>query len=133
MTDFSDWDDLTHGEDGPLNYDIVFNQNEVLRFDIKISSQNWYAMQSNLSSVLSSGNTRPGQSLDFGDPMFVTCSFKFNGTEWYQVGIRYKGNSSLQSAYQSGNKELSFKIDFDEFEYYYPALQNQRFYGFKQL
>ena len=49
------------------------------------------------------------------------------------VGIRYKGNSSLLSAYQSGNNKLSLKLDFDEFEDDYPAIKNQRFYGFKQL
>jgi spore coat protein CotH len=28
---------------------------------------------------------------------------------------------------------LSFKLDFDEFEDEYPEINNQRFYGFKQL
>ncbi len=132
-TGYSDWSDATHSENAELNYRMVFNQEEVLRFDISINSDDWSDMQSNLSSVLSSGSGRPGQSLDFEDPMFVPCSFKFNGTEWYHVGIRYKGNSSLQSAYQSGNKKLSFKLDFDEFEDDYPAINNQRFYGFRQL
>ena len=133
MADYLDWDDGTHSKDAELNYEVVFNQDEVLRFDITIDSDDWSDMQSNLSSILSSGSSRPGQSLDFDDPMFVPCSFKFNDTEWYHVGIRYKGNSSLQSAYQSGNKKLSFKLDFDEFEGDYPAIKNQRFYGFKQL
>nr|WP_319267099.1 CotH kinase family protein [uncultured Draconibacterium sp.] len=134
MTDYSDWDDATHSKSAELNYNVVFNQNEVLRFDITINSDDWSNMQSNLSSVLgSSGGGRPGQSLDFDDPMFVPCSFKFNDTEWYHVGIRYKGNSSLQSTYQSGIKKFSFKLDFDEFEDDYPAIKNQRFYGFKQL
>ncbi|WP_372650950.1 CotH kinase family protein [Draconibacterium sp.] len=133
IADYSDWDDATHSKSAELNYDVVFNQNEVLRFDITIDSDDWSEMQSNLSSILSSSSGRPGQSIDFDDPMFVPCSFKFNNTEWYHVGIRYKGNSSLQSAYQSGIKKLSFKLDFDEFEDDYPAIKNQRFYGFKQL
>jgi hypothetical protein len=131
--DYTDWDDATHSIYAELNYGVVFNQNEVLRFDITIGSDDWSDMQSNLSSVFSSSSSRPGTSLDFDDPMFVPCSFKFNGIEWYHVGIRYKGNSSLQSAYQSGNKKLSLKLDFDEFEDDYPAIENQRFYGFKQL
>lgn len=131
--DYSDWDDATHSKDAELNYDVVFNQNEVLRFDITIDSDDWSDMQSNLASVLSSGSSRPGETLDYDNPEFVPCSFTFNDTEWYHVGIRYKGNSSLQSAYQSGNKKLSFKLDFDEFEDDYPAIKNQRFYGFKQL
>lgn len=130
---YPDWTDATHSKDAELNYDIVFNQNEVLRFDIKIDSDDWSDMQSDLASNLSS-SSRPGQSTttDF-DPIWVPCSFNFNDTEWYHVGIRYKGNSSLQSAYQSGNNKLSFKLDFDEFEDDYPSLKNQRFYGFKQL
>ncbi|MGQ1945688.1 CotH kinase family protein [Geofilum sp. OHC36d9] len=131
--DYSDWDDATHSKNAELNYDVVFNQNEVLRFDITIDPDDWSEMQSDLASIFSSGSSRPGQSLDFDNPLFVPCSFTFNDTEWYHVGIRYKGNSSLQSAYQSGNNKLSFKLDFDEFEDDYPAIKNQRFYGFKQL
>jgi Spore coat assembly protein len=132
-TDYSDWNDVTHGNGAELNYGVIFNQNEVLRFDIKISSDKWSAMQSNLASVLSSSGGHPGETATISDPMFVPCSFYFNGTEWYHVGIRYKGNSSLLSAYQSGNNKLSLKLDFDEFEDDYPAIKNQRFYGFKQL
>ncbi len=134
LTDYTDWSEETHSDAADLNYDVVFNQNEVLRFDIEISSSNWSEMQSDLSSILSSSSSRPGAAADIStDPMWVPCSFKFNGIEWYHVGIRYKGNSSLQSAYQSGIKKLSFKLDFDEFEDDYPAIKNQRFYGFKQL
>ncbi|NOU61923.1 CotH kinase family protein [Marinifilum caeruleilacunae] len=129
---YPDWTEATHSNDAELNYDIVFNQNEVLRFDIKIDSDDWSDMQSDLASNL--GSSRPGQqnTSDF-DPIWVPCSFTFNDTEWYHVGVRFKGNSSLQSAYQSGNNKLSFKLDFDEFEDDYPSLKNQRFYGFKQL
>ncbi|WP_075590211.1 CotH kinase family protein [Labilibacter marinus] len=128
---YPDWTAATH-EKGDPNYNVVFNQSEVLRFDIEMSSSDWSAMQSNLSSIMGSGG-RPGQSISLGDPDWFKCSVKFNGTEWYHVGVRYKGNSSLQSAYRSGNNKLSFKFDFDEFEDDYPALKNQRFYGFKQL
>lgn len=133
LTDYSDWDDATHSKDAALNYDVVFNQDEVLRFDITIDSDDWSAMQSNLASVVGSGVNRPGQATTTSDPLFYPCSFKFNGTEWFHVGIRYKGNSSLKTPYSSGVKKFSFKIDFDEFENDYPAIKNQRFYGFKQL
>lgn len=134
LADYADWTEATHSNLSEPNYSVVFKQNEVLRFDIKISSENWALMQSDLSSILGSSGGRPGQTADVSsDPMWVPCSFNFNNTEWYNVGIRYKGNSSLKSTYQSGNKKLSFKIDFDEFEEDYPAIKNQRFYGFKQL
>jgi spore coat protein CotH len=49
------------------------------------------------------------------------------------VGIRFKGNSSLQTSWQQGILKLAFKLDFDEFEDDYPQIKNQRFYGFKKL
>ena len=133
LADYADWTEETHGENATLNYDVVFNQNEVLRFDIVINADDWSDMQSDLSSVLGSSSGIPGESLDFDDPMWVECSVFFNGIEWYHVGVRYKGNSSLQSTYSQGLKKFSFKLDFDEFENDYPAIKNQRFYGFKQL
>lgn len=136
---YEDWTETTHSNTADPDYSIVFNQNEVLRFDIKISSSNWTKMQADLAANLGS-SSRPGggpgggvtETSDY-DPIWVPCSFNFNNTEWYNVGVRYKGNSSLKSAYNSGNNKLSFKLDFDEFEDDYPALKNQRFYGFKQL
>jgi spore coat protein CotH len=67
------------------------------------------------------------------DPIWVESAITVNNITWEHVGIRYKGNSSLTSAYSSGNSKLSFKLDFDEFEDDYPEIENQRFYGFKQL
>jgi hypothetical protein len=76
------------------------------------------------------GNANLGSS---ENPMFGETQVFFNGTQWYNVGLRFKGNSSLSSAWQSGTLKLPFKMDFDEFEDDYPELKNQRFYGFKQL
>jgi spore coat protein CotH len=67
------------------------------------------------------------------NPIFVPADVYYNNTQWYRVGIRFKGNSSLQSSWQAGNLKLSFKLDFDEFEDDYPQIDNQRFYGFKKL
>ena len=55
------------------------------------------------------------------------------GDTWDYVGIRFKGNSSLMTAWSSGNLKLPFKLDFDQFEDDYPEINDQRFYGFKQL
>jgi len=134
--DYEDWTEETHGENATLNYDVVFNQNEVLRFDIVIDPDDWAAMQSDLADNIGSTGGGPGGGPGGGDPggqtlttdyvpIWVPCSFNFNDKEWYHVGIRFKGNSSLQSAYQSGNSKLSFKLDFDKFEIDYPAMKNQ--------
>lgn len=154
--DFSDWTEETHSKNADPNYDEVFDDASVMKIKIVIDSDKWEDMQTDLSSLLgsSSGNNQPfmpgpgmqgpgmqdqgaintsDQNVSFDDPIWEDCSLYYDSTEWYHVGIRYKGNSSLQRAYQSGSKKLSFKLDFDEYEDDYPDLKNQRFYGFKQL
>lgn len=70
---------------------------------------------------------------DAENPITVEAQIFYDDTQWYNVGIRYKGNSSLTSTWSSNNGKLSFKLDFDEFEDLYPDIKNQRFFGFKQL
>lgn len=67
------------------------------------------------------------------NPAWITATVQFEGNVWTNVGVRYKGNSSLRSSWNSGSLKLPLKLDFDQFEDDYPAIQNQRFYGFKQL
>lgn len=67
------------------------------------------------------------------NPMWVPATISFAGETWTNVGVRYKGNSSLQGAWRNGSAKLPFKLDFDEFEDDHPEITNQRFYGFKQL
>lgn len=140
-----DWTELSHGKSSEPDYSMVFKQDQVIRIDLKIDATSWATMQADLKTNLGStvggpgGFSGPGgpgvpglESEDF-DPVWVPCSVFYNNIEWYKVGVRYKGNSSLKSAYSSGISKLSFKLDFDEFESTYPAIKNQRFYGFKQL
>lgn len=67
------------------------------------------------------------------NPIWVPVTVRFRDQTWWEVGFRYKGNSTLQMGWRSGRIELPFKLDFDEFEDAHLALDNQRFYGFKQL
>ncbi|MBU1100234.1 MAG: CotH kinase family protein [Bacteroidetes bacterium] len=139
-----DWSDFTHAKGTDPQYDIVFNQNEVLRFDIVITPDDWQTMVDDMTANYgafgsnggSIGGPPPGgnMTLESSDnPVFVPCSFNFNNIEWYKVGIRFKGNSSLRDSWQRGIYKIPFKLDFDEFEDEYEAINNQRFYGFKQL
>jgi hypothetical protein len=70
---------------------------------------------------------------DETNPIWVPVTLEFEGDTWTNVGLRFKGNSSLFSSWGSGNLKLPFKLDFDEFEDDYPEIDDQRFYGFKQL
>jgi len=82
-------------------------------------------------------NTEYKQNTKYDKQKWQDCSIYYytstDTIEWYHVGVRYKGNSSLQRSYESGSSKISFKLDFDQYEEDYPDLKNQRFYGFKQL
>lgn len=137
-TDFeaSDWTVETHSNDADPNFEEVFNDGEVKRFDFVVTPERWQAMLDDMTSLYGQFGTRaagPGLVETDENPVFVPAEVFYNGTEWYRVGIRFKGNSSLQSAWGSGVLKLSFKLDFDEFEDNYPQIDNQRFYGFKKL
>ncbi len=67
------------------------------------------------------------------NPSYVPCTVEFEGNTWWYVGIRYKGQSSLSSTWSSGIGKLPLRFDFDEFEDEHPEIDDQRFYGFKEL
>lgn len=84
---------------------------------------------------------RPGGGMGGGmnvdmtveDPIWVTATVEFEDQTWTNVGFRYKGNSSLLSAWNSGTTKMPFKLNFDKFEDDYPEIDNQRFFGFDTL
>lgn len=131
-----DWTDATHGYNATPNYDVVFNQNEVMRLDFVIEREYWQAMQDDIESIYG-GSTGggPGGGGGFSDqtPLYIPVQMFFNGKQWYDVGLRYKGNSSLSFAYSSGNGKLPLRIETNHFEDENPNINGQSFYGFQQL
>ena len=138
-TDFvaTDWTTETHTKDVDPNFDEVFQDNAVKRLDIVITEARWQSMLDDMTvtygSFGSGGGQGGGLTETDEDPIFVPAEVFYEGKEWYRVGVRFKGNSSLQSSWQNGILKLSFKLDFDEFEDDYPQIDNQRFYGFKKF
>ncbi|MDC7224044.1 MAG: CotH kinase family protein [Spirochaetales bacterium] len=132
LTDTSDWTDETHGkldtDEIIENLDMVFDMDAVQSIRIVIEPENWEYMNEELEEL--SAQVSGDNFTDVDDPSFVPCEFFYEDTEWYKVGIRFKGNSSL---YEADCSKLPFKLDFDEFEDEYESIDNQRFYGFKQL
>ena len=128
------WTAATH-EKGEPNFDVVFPEDATVhRIDLTISAEHWAAMQADLDANLGGGG-RPGGrpiEIDF-TPIWTEATLAFNGAQWTHVGIRYKGNSTLQNAHSGNTDKYPFKLDFDEWEDTYPAIDNQRFYGFRQL
>ena len=129
-----DWTSETHGYGATPNYDVVFNQNEVQRLDFVFEPEYWAAMQTDLESLMATMTGGPGQG-GFTDesPMYVPAQMFFNGKQWYDVGIRYEGNSSLKNAYQQGIGKLPLRIEMNHFENENPNINGQTFYGFTQL
>lgn len=143
-TDFetTDWTTNTHSNDADPDFDEVFEDNTVKRVDIVITEDRWQSMLDDMTSLYGAfgatglGGPPGGQGDDSfaeEDPIFVPAEVFYEDKEWYRVGVRFKGNSSLQSSWQAGILKLSFKLDFDEFEDEYTQIDNQRFYGFKKL
>ncbi|MBU0721180.1 CotH kinase family protein [bacterium] len=158
-----DWTEETHSNDVNPNFAEVFSDTEVKRLDIVISSEYWQSMLANMTEMYGefgsiNQNEVPTQNPADGavlpppppgdipttneiptllssdeDPIFVPAEVYYNGIQWYKVGVRFKGNSSLQTAWEQGVLKLSFKLDFDEYEDSYPQIKNQRFYGFKKF
>ncbi len=137
-TDFeaTDWTDATHSKSADPNFDEVFEDNAVKRIDFVITEARWQNMLDDMTSLygsFGSGGGPGGLDEVDEDPIFVPAEVFYNGIEWYRVGVRFKGNSSLQTSWQNGILKLAFKLDFDEYEDDYPQIDNQRFYGFKKL
>ncbi len=74
-----------------------------------------------------------GANLIASDPIYVPVQVQMDGHTWWNVGMRYKGNSSLASSAQSGNRKVPFRLDFDRFEDRFPEIDDQRFYGFAKM
>lgn len=74
-----------------------------------------------------------GGGFSSANPDWFKGTIEFNGETWENVGVRFKGNSSLRSGWTGGGDNLPFKLDFDQWEDDVPEIKNQRFYGFKQL
>ena len=142
----TDWTDNTHSKSADPNFEEIFPNKKVNRLDLVVTKDRWQSRLEYMTTNYCEFGTTTGGPGAGGppagggglveadeDPIFVPADVFYEGKEWYRVGIRFKGNSSLQSTWSSGNLKLSFKLDFDEFEDEYPQIDNQRCYGFKKL
>jgi spore coat protein CotH len=65
------------------------------------------------------------------DPIYVPVEVRYDGNVWTQVGMRYKGNSSLAAS--GGSGKLPFRLNFDRYEDEHPQIEDQRFHGFQEM
>jgi spore coat protein H len=146
-----DWTDASHGKLDTPNYAEVFAQERVNVLEINLGAALWDSVMVDMKARTKidfggrktqtpgapavgggGGGGNPGDLVP-GDPKFVPVSLKYNGKEWYNVGFRLKGNSSLSTAWGQGIYKLPFKLQFDEFEDKFPNIKDQRFFGFKEF
>ena len=136
-----DWTDGTHGNKVSPDYSVIFPDETVNVITITIPKENWKTMVADMTAEFgafgaSSGGAgmQGGDGLAFTfDPVYVGANITFNGKEWTDVGIRWKGQSTLGRTWKSGSYKISMRLDFDHYEDENPDIKNQRFYGFDEL
>lgn len=147
------WSAESHSKEGDPDPEIVFPEDAVLRLDINICAGNWTSLQSDLDAVMAEAGVVVGGGTDappseppeggppegggpvtlLSDPAYVPVNVSLDGKTWPSVGFRYKGNSSLWGPYQEGKSKLPFRLEFDQYEDEDAALEDQRFWGYKEL
>jgi spore coat protein CotH len=139
------------GSESP-NYAVVFPEEKVQRIDIKISSENWQKMLDNMTELYGEfGNDtqipmptgtftpdeKPGEmempGMTDTNPVYVTVQVTLHETTLDNVGIRFKGFSSLSGSWREGTYKISLKLDCDQFADEYPGVKGQTLYGFDEL
>jgi spore coat protein H len=131
-----DWTEATHGNDADPDYEIVFPQQKVNEIEITMTAETWTSLQQNMNETIGFAfGSRPQGNPGFTseEPDYFPVSLKHDGKEWYKVGFRLKGNSTLKRTWGDGTYKLPFRLQFDEFENDYPEIDDQRFYGFKEV
>ena len=113
----------------------VFESNYILEFGIMITPQNWEKMQPMHFNQFHPAPAPNANGRPFRPPFppmmaeldteYVPTDIHFEGRIWKNVGVRFKGNSSLKSM-PSGLKK-PFKFDFDRF------VKGQDFFGYQKL
>jgi spore coat protein CotH len=124
------WTEATHGEVTP-NYGHLFDEPTVHELLITVEPDDYERTMEDLDAKLSRGG--PVTNLQVEDSIWVPVTVALDGVAWWHVGMRYKGNSSLTSAWKSGVRKLAFRLDFEQYEDDYPEVRNQRFYGFREM
>ena len=101
--------------------------------DLPIAGPGLVCMPGGLGGFARGRGRGGAPNLTTRDPMYVPVNVTYGGRTWTQVGMRYKGNSSLMAANASTSGKLPFRLDFDRYEDEHSAIRNQRFYGFQKL
>jgi spore coat protein H len=143
------WTPETHGSNAIPNYERVFSLDRVHELRISISPEVYRSMREDLQELSPMGAARSaargrsggagavelgarGLRMTARDPRYVPVTVEDGDHTWTNVGMRYKGNSSLVFGSMFDGK-LSFRLNFDRFEDLHREVADQRFHGFNEL
>lgn len=140
MSDWDGYSTASHSEDADADYDKLFDDTRVQRIDIVIDNDYYELMEEDMEELYGTYGSGGSTSTSDDDPMYAPVTVTFtpdDGSDeerdWWYVGMRYKGNSSLREAWQEGIHKLPFRLNFDKFDYMYEAIEGQRFWGFEKM
>lgn len=74
-----------------------------------------------------------GVDLIGADPSYFPVTVQSDDHTWCSVGMRWKGNATLSQSWNAGIGKLPFRLDFEQYEDEIPAVDNQRYYGFREM
>jgi hypothetical protein len=128
------WTRESHCKGEPADYERLFVADAVQRLDITISAADAQAMQDDLAQMFGPfGAGGMPMSNSEEDPIYVPVRMEYDGLLWEDVGMRYKGNSSLKFSWASGVPKLSFRLNFDKYADDTSETENMRFWGFREM
>lgn len=107
---FGNMDDVSFEASQPDYMSKVFDKDKVSEINIIIDEDKWQELLDNAIKE-----------------EYYICDISINGEVFSNVGIRAKGNSSLNMVANSSSDRYSFKIDFNEY------IDGQSYYGLDKL
>ena len=93
-----------------MGYEDLFDTDRVHTLDIRLEEGEW-------ESFIASAT----------DKQYIPCTVVIDGESVDNVGLRAKGNSSMQRVTQTGNGRYSLKIEFDQY------ISGQTYHGLDKL
>jgi len=127
------WTRASHCRGVAADYDEVFDETVLHKLRLTVAGADYQAMMDDMDEKFSGSSTSSPDLDDVPVPIWVPVTVTYAGKTWTQVGMRFKGHSSLKAAWNTGVRKLSFILSFDHYEDLYPDLLDQRFFGFKKL
>ena len=134
----SEWVESSHGDVSP-DAGRAF-PDTVRNATLVFSAADWNRILTGMATVCGSlganSATCTGSRLDstWVDTTWFDATLLTDGQEWIHVGVKLQSNSDLSNAWKkAGSLKLPFHLTLDKLEDSWPAIRNQRFYGFKKL